>query len=256
MEGYWKRFGANYADRVDGVLIGHVVTQAVFRQDPRYFYKGKGSFGSRALYAIATAFVSKGDNGHWQPAYADVLGGMASYELSTLYRPGTSRPGLRLFHTFLLGFSGRASQNLVQEFIMRKITKHVPKLAAQSGPVLHAGTPVSLISVEDLSGKTAEKGGPIEFVLAGDLRVDGAVIAKAGAQAWGRVNYDAVPGANGEVRVDLERVHLTVGTVDVPLRSTAVSGGAGSIEYHRLENSGRIVIVLYADKDVALAPAD
>lgn len=75
VEGYAKRFGANYADRVDGVLIGHVVMQSAFHQDPRYFYKGKGTFASRALYAIGTAFISKGDNGHWQPAYADVLGG-------------------------------------------------------------------------------------------------------------------------------------------------------------------------------------
>lgn len=253
VEGYWKRFGANYADRVDGVLIGHVVTQAVFHQDPRYFYKGTGSFGSRLLYAIGTAFVAKGDNGHWQPAYADVVGGLASYELSTLYRPGTSRPGLRVFHTFLLGFSGRASGNLIQEFLLRYITTHVPKLAGQSGPELPAGTPVSLISAEDLSGKTAA--GPIGFVLAGDLRVDGAVIAKAGAQAWGRVSYHSSADANGEVHVDIESVHLTVGKVDVPLRSTQIRGAAGGVEYHRLENSGRIAIVLYVDRDVAIPPA-
>lgn len=39
-EGYAKRFGALYADRVSGVFIGHVLTQSVFHQDPRYFYKG------------------------------------------------------------------------------------------------------------------------------------------------------------------------------------------------------------------------
>src|SRR5579863_1420202 len=94
LEGFSKRFGANYADRVDDVLIGHVLMQSVFHQDPRYFYKGAGSVGSRALYAIATAFVAKGDNGHWQPAYSDILGGLGSYGISTLYRPGTSRPGL------------------------------------------------------------------------------------------------------------------------------------------------------------------
>jgi len=37
MEGYGKRFGARYADRVSGVFIGHVLTQSVFHQDPRYF---------------------------------------------------------------------------------------------------------------------------------------------------------------------------------------------------------------------------
>jgi len=227
MEGFAKRFGANYADRVDDVLIGHVVMQSVFHQDPRYFYKGVGSFGSRALYAIATAFVAKGDNGHWQPAYSDVLGGMGSYGISTLYRPGTSRPGLRLEHTILLDFAGRATHNLLEEFVLRKVSTHVPKKASRSGP--------------------------IGFVLASDLQVDGSIVAKAGSQAWGRVNYTAAPGTRG-LNVDLDRVHLTAGKVDVPLRSTQVRDGGRTVQCHRLENSGKIVLVLYADKDVILAP--
>ncbi len=152
--GFAKRFGANYADRVDGVLIGHVVMQSIIHQDPRYFYKGTGSFGSRALYAIGTGFVAKGDNGHWQPAYADVLGGMASYEFSTLYRPGTSRPWLRLEHTVLLGFAGKAARNLVQEFLLSKMTTHMRRPGTLlSQPVLRAGTPVTLISIKDLNGQ-------------------------------------------------------------------------------------------------------
>jgi hypothetical protein len=252
VEGFSKRFGANYADRVDGILIGHVVMQSVFHQDPRYFYKGTGSFGSRALYAIATAFVAKGDNGHWQPAYSDVLGGMASYGISTLYRPGTSRPGLRLEHTILLGFAGRATHNLFEEFVLRKVSTHVPKAASQSQPILRAGTPVTLISMEDLSTKTAGNAGPIGFVLASDLQVDGLMVAKAGSQAWGRVNYTTTPGAGG-LNVDLDRVHLTAGKLDIPLRSTQKRDGSRTVEYHRLENSGKIVLVLYADKDVSLA---
>jgi hypothetical protein len=254
VEGYAKRFGANYADRVDSVLIGHVVMQSAFHQDPRYFYKGTGTFASRALYAIATAFISKGDNGHWQPAYADVLGGTASYALSTLYRPGTSRPWLRLEHTVLLDFAGRATHNLVEEFVLRKVSTHVPKTAiSQSQPVLRAGTPVTLISTEDLSTKTRESSGPISFALASDLQAGGVVVAKAGSQASGQVNYSAGLAITG-LNVALERVRLTVGNVDVPLRSTQVRGGSGIVSYHRLENSGRIVIVLYVDRDVVLPP--
>lgn len=257
VEGYAKRFGANYADHVDEVLIGHVLMQSVFHQDPRYYYKGKGSFGSRALYAFATAFVVKGDNGHWQPAYADVLGGIGSYELSTLYRPGTSRPGLRLAHTVLLGFAGRVGENLFQEFVFPKFSTHVPKTAgSQSEPTLRAGTPVPLISVEDLGATTAQHTGPIRFVLASDIRVDGVVVAKAGSEAWGRVNYRAASGAGSQV--ELEHVSLTVGKVEIPLRSTQIRSGTSSVQpvqYHQLENSRRIALTLYADKDVALEPA-
>jgi hypothetical protein len=253
VEGFSKRFGANYADRVDDVLIGHVVMQSVFHQDPRYFYKGTGNFGSRALYAIATAFVAKGDNGHWQPAYSDVFGGMASYGVSTLYRPGTSRPGLRLEHTILLDFAGRATHNLLEEFVLRKVSRHVPKaMASQSQPTLRAGTPVTLISMEGLSTKP-ENTESIGFLLASDLQVDRAIVAQAGSQAWGRMSSAAAP-ETGSVKVELDRVHLTVGHVDVPLRSTQVADGGRAVEYRRLENSDRIVIVLYVDRDVMLEP--
>jgi RNA polymerase sigma factor (sigma-70 family) len=176
-EGYAKRFGAQYANRVSRVIIGRVVMQSIFHQDPRYFYKGTGSIRSRALYAIGTAFVAKGDNGNWQFDYSDVLGGMASHELSTAY-PSTSRPVRKLADDVLLGFAGKAEDNLLHEFILRHITTHVPKIAAGLiQRILPDGTPVSLISVEDWTSKTAESGGPIAFMLAKDIQVDGVIVA-------------------------------------------------------------------------------
>jgi hypothetical protein len=132
----------------------------------------------------------------------------------------------------------------------------VPKRAGQTRPVLRAGTPVSLISVEDLSSKTAENAGPIAFVLASDIQVGGAIMAKAGSPASGRVTYAGKPAGDlGTVHVELERVRLTVGKVEVPLRSTQVRGGGGALQYHRLEDSGRIAIALYVDENIELPPA-
>jgi len=253
-EGYAKRFGAQYANRVSGVMIRHVAIHAVFHQDPRYFYKGTGSFGSRFLYAIGTAFVCKGDNGHWQPDYSDVVGGAAASQISRLYYPATSRPGLRAFHEVLLGFSGRASGHLMEEFVLRHLTTHTRKGASVAQEILKEGTPVSLISVEDLSAKTTGSGGPIEFVLASDVQVAGATVARIGSAASGQVKYASEPGADGKAtRVGLDNVRLKVGAVDVPLRSTAVRGGDGALQFHRLEGSGRIAIELYVAQDVAIA---
>src|ERR1039457_3719327 len=47
VEGYAKRFGARYTSHISGVMIHHVILQAVFHQDPRYFYKDTGRFRSR-----------------------------------------------------------------------------------------------------------------------------------------------------------------------------------------------------------------
>jgi hypothetical protein len=256
MEGYGKLFGADYADTVNGVFIGHVLTQSVFHQDPRYFYKGTGSFGRRALYAIATAFVSKGDNGRWQPDYSDVIGGLAAGEISTLYYPASSRMGLRLFHDVLLGFGGRASAHLLQEFVYRKLTTHVPKVAARSQPVLPLGTPVSLISVEDLRSHAPQSTSPITFVLAKDVEVAGVTFAKAGSQATGQATYTTVlsdaGGSAGAMRLSLEGVRLRIGNSEVPLRSSEQKGGAGALEYHWLENTGRIVLVLYVGQNISV----
>jgi hypothetical protein len=253
-EGYAKRFGAQYANRVSRVIIGHVVMQSIFHQDPRYFYKGTGSIRSRALYAIGTAFLAKGDNGNWQFDYSDVLGGMASHELSTLYYPSTSRPVRKLADDVLLGFAGRAENNLLHEFVLRRFTTHVPKIAAGlSRRILPDGTPVSLISVDDWSSKTAESGGPVAFMLAKDIQVDGVIVAPIGSKAWGHASFT---GGDKTMQVGLDNVRLKIGDKNVPLRRTPLKdGGAALLEYHRLENSGRISIMLYVAENVSLPPA-
>jgi hypothetical protein len=258
MEGYGKRFGVDYAASVTHVLIGHTLTQAVFHQDPRYFYKGTGSFRARFLYAVGTAFVAKGDNGHWQPDYSDIIGGLATREILSPLHSYTSRPGLRAFHGFLLGFSGRASDHLIQEFVYRWVTTHVPKTVGRRQPVLRDGTPVPLFSVEDLRSATSGTARPVTFVLSKDVEADGIIAAKAGTKVMGQVTSTASPSASGSVdsmHLSLDNVHLKIGDTDVPLRSTAQKAGAGGVEYHWLEDTGRISLVLYLARDVTLAPS-
>ena len=73
-QGYAKRYGAIYADTVTGTFLGGAVFPSLFKQDPRYFYKGTGTVRSRFLYAIANAVICKGDNRKWQPAYSSIFG--------------------------------------------------------------------------------------------------------------------------------------------------------------------------------------
>lgn len=48
IEGYGKRYGASLATHVSADMFSRAVYPALFHQDPRYFYKGKGSIRSRA----------------------------------------------------------------------------------------------------------------------------------------------------------------------------------------------------------------
>ena len=78
IEGYGKRFGAALATHVSADLLSRAVYPAIFHQDPRYFYKGKGSIRSRALYAISAAVMTRDDNGKWRPNYSNVLGNFSA----------------------------------------------------------------------------------------------------------------------------------------------------------------------------------
>lgn len=126
-EGYAKRFGAGYADTVSGTFIGNAILPSILKQDPRYFYKGTGSIRSRFLYAIANAFICKGDNGHWQPNYSAIGGGLAAGGISNLYYPSQDRNGVQLtFENAAIGTAGTAFSNVLQEFLIKKLTPRIP----------------------------------------------------------------------------------------------------------------------------------
>ena len=122
-EGYGQRFGAGYADTVTSTFIGSAILPSLLKQDPRYFYKGSGSTGARALYAIANSVICKGDNRRWQPNYSSILGALAAGGISNLYYPANDRDGAELtFENAAIGIGGTAVANLFQEFVIRKLT--------------------------------------------------------------------------------------------------------------------------------------
>jgi hypothetical protein len=122
-QGYGKRYGAAYADFVTSTLIGSAILPSLLKQDPRYFYKGTGSKRSRIFYAMANAVICKGDNGHWQANYSGILGSLAAGGISNLYYPAKDRGSAELtFENALIGIGASAATNLLQEFVIRKLT--------------------------------------------------------------------------------------------------------------------------------------
>ncbi len=126
-QGYAKRFGAGYGDTIVGTFIGGAILPSLLRQDPRYFYKGTGSKVSRFGYAIANAFICKGNNRRWQPNYSGILGSLAAGGMSNLYYPRQDRDGAGLtVENASIGIGATAIANVFQEFVARRLTRKVP----------------------------------------------------------------------------------------------------------------------------------
>jgi hypothetical protein len=126
-QGYGKRYAGAYGTFLTGDILGNAVFPIIFKQDPRYFYKGAGSIHFRVLYAIANAVICKGDNHHWQFAYSAVLGGLTASGISNAYYPAPNRSGATLiFETTAIGTGLSAISNVFQEFVVHKLTPHIP----------------------------------------------------------------------------------------------------------------------------------
>jgi hypothetical protein len=129
-EGYAKRYAAAYATHSSAMFLGRAVLPSVLKQDPRYFYQGTGSTGSRLRHALAFSIVRKGNDGRTQPNYSGIIGSFAAGGLSYLYYPASDRSAGLLVQNSLLGIAGQGAFGVFQEFVLRKFTSHSNKNAA------------------------------------------------------------------------------------------------------------------------------
>lgn len=128
-EGYAKRYGAAYATDFIGTMISDVGLPILFHQDPRYFYKGKGSFGARAFYAVSRTLICRGDNGHPEFDFSRVIGDFAAGGISNAYYPAADRGVSLVFTNGAIDLAANASTNLIREFILPGLTPRAPPKA-------------------------------------------------------------------------------------------------------------------------------
>jgi len=80
------------------------------------------------------------------------------------------------------------------------------------------------------------------------------VVAKAGVKAVGEVSSSA--SSEGQpMHVALKDVRLKVGAIELALRGTQKRAGDGALEYHRVEDSGRVAVTLYVSENVVVSGA-
>jgi hypothetical protein len=90
--GYGKRFGAAFADGSIENFMTSAVFPSLLRQDPRFFQSGKGGFWHRTGYAMTRVIITRGDSGHSQANFSEVIGSALSAGISTYsYHPRADR---------------------------------------------------------------------------------------------------------------------------------------------------------------------
>lgn len=145
-QGYGKRYGAAFADGAIGQTLSDAVLASLFHQDPRYFYRGTGTKKQRVLYALEMVVVQRADDGHLEPAYSKIIGNFAAGGISNIYKAPSDRDAQTTIDNGLLQFAGRAADNLVKEFLLKKLTPKLPvydtgKPAADTGNTVLTAPP-------------------------------------------------------------------------------------------------------------------
>lgn len=128
-EGYGKRFGAAFADQVSSGFFSNFMYPTLFKQDPRYFRKGHGSFPRRFAYSLMQEVICHTDSGGRAFNASNILGAFSSGALSNAYYPSDDR-GFKLTMTRSgLAVAYATVGNLFNEFwpdISRKLHKSKP----------------------------------------------------------------------------------------------------------------------------------
>jgi hypothetical protein len=145
VEGYAKRWGAGYTDYFTGNLLGNAVLASWFKEDPRYFQKGTGSFTTRALWAAGGTVWCKRDSGSWGPNYANVLGNLMGAAVSNLYYPAPDRTvGETLERGFTVTAQAIIGSEVIEfwpDIVRHHKRKQAEKLARQGVQSTPASTP-------------------------------------------------------------------------------------------------------------------
>jgi hypothetical protein len=142
VEGYAKRYITSYADQAIGNIMTESLFPAVLHEDPRYFRKQTGSFGSRLGSAVYQIFVTRTDSGHRQFNFAEIVGNGVGAGLSDIYYRD-SRNFSSTAEQWYTAVATDMFSNVLKEFwpdIKRRMTKNHTVDAPASATQKTSGT--------------------------------------------------------------------------------------------------------------------
>jgi Carboxypeptidase regulatory-like domain len=135
-QGYFKRYGAVYADVVVSTFVGGAVMPSLLKQDPRYFYQGTGSTRSRLIHALSYSVACKGDNKQTQVNYSSIIGDFVAGGATYLYTSPSDRSAAMVIENSLIRVAEDSVAGVFQEFVLARFTSRgrAKKPSAPSKP--------------------------------------------------------------------------------------------------------------------------
>jgi hypothetical protein len=125
-----KRYGVLLADGTSSRFFRQFLFPTILNEDPRYFRRGQGSFGSRLGYSVSRMFVTRIDSGNNRFNWSRLLGSAASAGISNAYYPESQRGASATLLSFSLSYASEAGSNVLKEFapdIARKFSRKKSK---------------------------------------------------------------------------------------------------------------------------------
>jgi hypothetical protein len=115
-QGYAKRYGAAFADQVDGNIMVGGVFPTILKVDPRYFRLGRGSFGHRLGYALDRILIARKDSGGHMFNVSEFAGNAVAIGISNVYYPAADRNFSGNFSDWTTQMGLDAFGNTLKEF--------------------------------------------------------------------------------------------------------------------------------------------
>lgn len=115
-KGYAKRYGAAFADQVDGNIMVGGVFPTILKVDPRYFRLGRGSFGHRLGYALDRILIARKDSGGHVFNISEFAGNAVAIGISNAYYPAADRNFSGNFSDWTTQMGLDAFGNTLKEF--------------------------------------------------------------------------------------------------------------------------------------------
>src|ERR1700761_2365027 len=148
VQGYGKRFGAEYGDYFIGNFLGNAVLASLWHEDPRYYQRGHGTYLRRALWAATGTVWSKRDSGTWGPNYANVVGNMCGAAVANVYYPESERTvGGTIGRGFSVTAQGIIGSEVIEfwpDIVRHHQRKQAEKLARKDWTVPASSAPTTV----------------------------------------------------------------------------------------------------------------